>query len=177
MDVDEFYREKELAFARKFILENNIKSSSVDSFFHLKSPIWRSKDTTRCAFITQLSKNTQLGVGRYPVANVDPTRRMGRKFFFPLRHCHFGVDTVAMYHMNFVRKDGLQSKLANSSTTNTQFLDTIRQNIASWQPGCEFIFPGKGTFKFDRVANEFATYEGMGGKTNDVQGEKSFNHD
>ncbi len=66
MDADEFYRRDELDFAKKLIVANNIESSSVSSFFHLKSPIWRAKDSTCCAFITRISAQTVLGEKKIP---------------------------------------------------------------------------------------------------------------
>lgn len=170
MDADEFYRRKELDFAKDYIFRNRINASSVDSYFHIKTPNWRAKDTTRCAFITKINDRTQIGSGDYYIAMVDSTRSLkpvksnsiisialGR-FFPTIVHIHFEDTDVAMYHMNFVRKDEMNSKLANTSTTDIAFLEKIRARYLEWQPGTIFSFPNKGDFKFDHVRNEFATW-------------------
>ena len=141
MDADEFYREKELSFAKQYIKDNNILSSSVTSYFHLKEPIYRSKDSTCCAFITKLSKHLTIGGNEYFIDNVDPTRKLlpakswSEKLitkFFPkciTEHYHFSESQVAMYHMNFVRKDNMRSKLNNTSTTDKNFLDLVYKAV------------------------------------------------
>lgn len=157
MDADEFYRKNELEFAKQYIEENNIASSSVSSFFHLKSVEWRAKDTTNCSFITRISWRTKIGGTEYAISNVDSTRKVQ-----PLkdRHYHFNDNEVAMYHMNFVRKDKMESKLKNTTTTNTDFLRQIEYNIQTWRPGDIFPFPNKGEFKMEKVENEFSTFFG-----------------
>ena len=121
IDADEFYREKELKYAKDYIEKNRILATSCCSFFHLKRPIYRSKDITCCSFITKLSKEITIG-GDYYIPYIDPTRSLKHthktvtnKFlqFFSKReieHHHFNEDIVAMYHMNFVRKDNLKRK-------------------------------------------------------------------
>lgn len=160
MDADEFYRREELDYAKRYIKEHNISSSSVSSFFHLRSVKWRAKDTTNCAFITRISWRTRIGLQPnrpYPTPSIDPTREL-----HPLKrnHYHFTEQEVAMYHMNFVRKDKMESKLKNTSTTNTDFLRQIEHNINSWQPGDIFSFPNKGDFEMQKVENEFNTFAG-----------------
>ncbi|MEN3931393.1 hypothetical protein WJT86_10030 [Microvirga sp. W0021] len=155
MDADEFYREKELSNAKDVILKNKITSSSVGSFFHLKRPIWRSKDTTNCAFISKVGWLTKIADLPYPVEMIDPTRKI---HVWPLRHHHFDETDVAMYHMNFVRQD-ISNKLRNSSTTDQAFLDKVGDSIQNWTEGTPFIFPNKGTFELQNVPNEFDTFD------------------
>ena len=113
---------------------------------------------------------------KYPIPNVDPTRtislkkekglrRLLAKLKLPnlicakkIKHYHFCEKEVAMYHMNFVRKDKMRSKLSNTSTTNREFLEKIERNVNSWVPGMEFVFPGKGSYYFEKVENEFNTF-------------------
>ena len=170
MDADEFYRTEEFTWAKDYIKRNRVMSSSVKSYFHIKTPNWRSLDTTCCAFITKINERTQIGSGDYYIQMVDPTRgikpTLDGSFFgkisrclFPIeQHVHFKPDQIAMYHMNFVRKDEMNSKLANTSTTDTVFLEKVRAEYLKWQPGKVFSFPSKGEFTFDNVPNEFATW-------------------
>lgn len=170
MDADEFYRENEINYAKDYISKNRIWATSVSSFFHIKTPNWRAKDTTCCAFITKINERTEIGSGDYYIDMVDPTRSLktpeGGSFlknkariFFPRRdHHHFSDGDVAMYHMNFVRRDSMKSKLANTSTTDTNFLEDIKSRYLTWEPGNVFSFPNKGDFTFEEVENEFKTW-------------------
>ena len=117
MDADEFYRVAELAEARRQIAANGWRSTSVDTFLHLRRPVWRAHDSTRCCFLTEISPDTQIGIADFPSPRVDPTRRMSAD---PEHHHHFDVSVVAMYHMNLVRRD-LDQKLRNSTTTDTAY--------------------------------------------------------
>ncbi len=155
IDADEFYRDRELAFAKEFILANNVNSTSVSSFFHVKSPKYRFRDTTNVAFITKLGYLTQLGDRDYPTEQVDSTRKV-RQFF--RRHHHFTHTRVAMYHMNFVRRD-FQSKFKNTSTTNREYLNDVRSKIDEYHGEPMFVFPQKGTFEMTPAVNEFNTYD------------------
>lgn len=170
MDADEFYRNKEIEFAKDYISKNRIWATSVSSFFHIKTPNWRAKDSTCCAFITRINERTEIGSGNYYIDMVDPTRTLQtpksdsflaaslRRFFPAKDHHHFLDDEVAMYHMNFVRKDSMESKLANTSTTDTNFLADIKTRYLNWEPGNVFFFPNKGEFTFEKVENEFNTW-------------------
>lgn len=155
IDADEFYRKGELEYAKNYIEKTLVNSTSVSSFFHVKRPIYRALDITNCAFITEINYLTNISKYLYPVNNVDRTRRL---FVFPRRHFHFGLGEVAMYHMNFVRKD-LEDKLANTSTTNVEFLNKIRDAINNWVEGDTFLFEGKGVFKVVEVENEFNAWD------------------
>jgi hypothetical protein len=167
MDADEFYRQSEIEFAKDYVSKNRIWATSVSSFFHIKTPNWRAKDTTCCAFITRINERTEIGVGSYYIDMVDPTRSLKtpdrgsllqtklRALFPRMDHHHFADSDVAMYHMNFVRKDAMKSKLANTSTTDTAFLEEVRNRYQNWEPGKVFHFPNKGKFTFEKVDNEF----------------------
>ncbi|QEW23925.1 hypothetical protein LA6_006163 (plasmid) [Marinibacterium anthonyi] len=169
MDADEFYRVAELAEARRQIAANGRRSTSVDTFLHLRRPVWRAPDSTRCCFLTEISPDTQIGVDDFPSPWVDPTRRMSAD---PEHHHHFDASTVAMYHMNLVRRD-LDQKLRNSTTTDTAFLDEVARVVAAWTPGEVLAFPRKGDIVPGPVRNEFETWdpeEGSGGGPRPTQG-------
>ena len=155
MDSDEFYRKNELDSAKAEILKHGYTSSSVTSYFHIRRPIYRAPDTTNVAFISRLRPWTRLLKHNYPCENVDQTRQI---WVLPRRHFHFPRRQVAMYHMNFVRRD-LSQKMRNSSTVDKVFLDAVEQEISNWKPGSPFIFPRKGEFRPVIVENEFSTYD------------------
>jgi len=164
MDADEFYDEKQMKYAKDFIDKNKIIRSYCHSFMHLKSPRFRALDTTNVCFITKINKNSEIGNYRSYVDMVDPTRRIKTKesFFdqlFSKKFYMFSTDEISMYHMNFVRKDKMKSKLSNTSTSNKQFLEDIKNSIDCWTPGNKFLFPGKGEFYFTEVSNVFETYD------------------
>lgn len=166
IDADEFYRERELASAKRYIDEHHVLNTCVGSYMHIRTPNWRAKDTTDVPFITKLSWSTRI-VRRYFVRNVDPTRKIvtWAPFSIPpfwTRFCRFDPDMIAMYHMNLVRKDMLQSKFQNSSTDNRTFFDALEKVFVNWQPGTAFEFPGKGVMQVERVENEFKTWSPEG---------------
>ena len=160
LDTDEFYRPAEVEKARRLIAQEGWESTSVSSFLHVRRPVWRSPDLTRCCFITRIQPGTQIGVRDFPSPYVDPTRRMTAR---AETHYHFPVEAVAMYHMNLVRRD-LAQKLRNSSTTDPAFLDEVASAIAAWLPGTPLDFPRKGALHFDYVQNEFNTYDPRDGQ-------------
>jgi hypothetical protein len=155
MDADEFYRHTEIEFAKRTITDNGYTITTVNSFFHLRRPIYRTLDTTNVAFICRLNLFTRIGSSRYPAQMIDPTRQIST---FPRRHCFFSSDSVAMYHMNFVRHD-FASKFKNSSTTDSKFLENVETEIRSWEFPNPFNFPGKQKFHMDLVENEFAAFD------------------
>lgn len=133
---------------------------------HIRSPNWRALDCTNVSFITRLSRYT--GVRRrYFVKCVDSTRRIVAPTPlcvptslppFWIRHYHFSQNALSMYHMNLVRRDGLYSKLKNSSTNNENFFKNLERAFSEWVPGEPFYFPGKGVLQVEYVENEFGTW-------------------
>lgn len=155
MDADEFYRESEFLSARAMIRTHGWTSTSVQSFLHVKRPIWRAADTTCCCFITELNGDTVIGDVDFPHPNIDPTRKMTSN---PDNHHHFDVSTVAMYHMNLVRSD-LSQKLRNTTTRDVLFLAEVNDVVSKWEGGPTFYFPKKGNLDIIRVKNEFSTFD------------------
>lgn len=155
LDADEFYRPPEVEAAKAAIQKSGWRSTSVESFLHIKRPIWRAYDVTCCCFITEIGPATQMGAAGFPCDHVDPSRRMTAD---PDSHHHFRPDTVAMYHMNLVRAD-IDSKFTNTSTLDKGFLAKVRAEWEKWQPGTPFHFPNKGTLHLEQVDNEFAAFD------------------
>ena len=155
MDADEFYRPAEFMVARELIKTFGWTSTSVQTFLHLKRPVWRSPDVTCCCFLTAITPETRIGVLDFPHPHIDPTRKMTSD---PDGHHHFEPSIVAMYHMNLVRRD-LMQKLRNSTTTDMYFLSEVAAAVERWQPGEDFYFPNKGKLNVNRVANEFDTFD------------------
>lgn len=155
LDTDEFYRARELNEAKRLIGENNWQSTSVESYLHLRRPLFRAKDNTCCCFITRIDAKTQIGVAEFPCKNVDSTRRMTAN---PDNHHHLEPNVVAMYHMNFVRTD-LGQKLRNSSTVDKKFLKNVERLVQNWRPDVDITLPGKGEMQVVEVTNEFKTFD------------------
>lgn len=154
MDADEFYRAPEIATAKQLIAKNGYGRTSVSSFFHIQRPVFRAKDTTNVAFICRLNLFTKLG-GAFPKDMIDPTRTVQT---VPKNHHHFDREIVAMYHMNFVRRD-IAAKLRNSSTVDGEFLDAVGKALINWKFGEPFRFPRKGSVDVMKVTNEFETFD------------------
>lgn len=164
MDADEFYYEKEMIFAKNYIERRKLIGTYCHSYMHLKSPRYRSLDTTNVCFIHRINSRSKIGNFPSCIHNVDPTRIIKTKVFsfvnlFYKSYYMFLPSEISMYHMNFVRKDNLKSKLSNTSTTDKEFINSLKKNIDSWTPGEKFFFPGKGIFYFDKVNNDFKTYD------------------
>lgn len=164
MDADEFYYEHELSDAKKYIIKNNLLRTFCYSFMHLTSPRFRCLDTTKVCFIHAINAGSRVGKYPCPVPDIDSTRIIHTPQgviarLLAKKHHLFSPGQVAMYHMNFVRADKLQSKLSNTSTEDTDFLEKIRKNIDEWKPGDIFHFPGKGNFTFTQVNNDFNTFD------------------
>ena len=155
MDADEFYRPSEFIEARSLILKHGWTSTSVQTFLHLRRPIWRAPDITCCCFLTEIFAHTEMGALDFPHPHIDQTRAMTASVD---GHHHYDAGVVAMYHMNLVRRD-LMQKLRNSTTRDTQFLSHVASAVSNWTPGQEFHFPNKGKLDLTEVENEFDTYD------------------
>lgn len=154
MDCDEYYPVSEFAAAKDFIVSNNIMSSAVRTYLHIKRPVWRSEspDTTCCAFLTKIETGDELVLDApYPAALVDPTRRLNGSAQTQL----LPLELIAMRHMNLVRAD-LQNKLSNSSNAAaTEFMLKVKEAYDEWEHGKDLNFPGKPPMKIIEVEDIF----------------------
>ncbi|WP_210338313.1 hypothetical protein [Ensifer sp. ENS03] len=154
MDCDEYYPSDEFAAAKNFIEANNIISTAVRTYLHIKRPIWRSEmpDNTCCAFLTKIEEADELVLDApYPAAFVDPTRRLNgsnQTLLLPL-------ELISMRHMNLVRID-LNNKLNNSSNAAaTEFMSKVKAAYGEWEFGQDLNFPGKPPMKIIEVKDIF----------------------
>lgn len=156
MDADEYFLPDQYNEAKRFIVNNDIAYTAAPTFLHIRRPVYRSAkpDSTDICFFARIDGTATIPFGaRFP-ANVDPTRRItgsGDKFYF------FGERELAMMHMNLVRQDKLQSKLANtSSSANTEFIQRVLQAYNTWEPGKLLYFPNKPPMEIVEVPDYFS---------------------
>ncbi len=159
LDCDEFYEPDAFDAAKAAIRANGWETTAVATYLHIKRPIWRSRepDTTCCAFLTAVDASSALSFrGDYPVL-VDPTRRLhGERANFHM----FPSDAIAMMHMNLVRKDGLASKLRNTSSAHaTEFIEKVRACYRDWSFGQPLVFPNKPPLDIVAVPDMFGIDE------------------
>lgn len=155
LDADEYYEPVRLAAARERIEREGHALTLARTYLHIRRPIWRSAepDTTCVCFLSRLTPHTRLTPGAtYPLP-VDPTRRItGSGTSAHL----FEPDEVAMLHMNLVRRDGLRSKLANTSSAALPgFVDAVAAACAAWRFGEPLRFPGKPPMAIVEVPDLF----------------------
>jgi glycosyltransferase involved in cell wall biosynthesis len=143
LDADEYYQTNALREAKRFIIKKKILTTAAPTYLHIKRPIYRSKfpDTTCVCFFTRIDKSSKIIANDHFPALVDPTRRIhGNRDGFYM----FLADQIAMMHMNLVRKDGLASKLRNTSSAHmTNFILNVKNAFESWQFGMLWEFPNK----------------------------------
>lgn len=154
MDADEYYDTATLADAKRFIICEGFETTAAHTFLHIKRPIWRSAspDTTCVCFLTKIVDQSEFDYGgEFPVL-VDPTRRLhgDRQFYM------FGQNELTMMHMNLVRKDGLKSKLRNTSSAHmADFILAVQKAYDEWNFGSPLCFPNKPPLKIIEVPDIF----------------------
>lgn len=155
LDADEYYEPAKLAAARDRIEREGHGITLARTYLHIRRPIWRSAepDSTCVCFLVRLTPQTRLTPGAtYPLP-IDPTRRIsgsGTTAYL------FEPDELAMLHMNLVRRDGLRSKLANTSSAALPgFVDAVAEACAVWRFGEPLRFPGKPPMDIVEVPDLF----------------------
>lgn len=143
LDVDEYYIAKDLQYSKKKIIREKLLTTGAHSYLHIKRPIYRSKfpDTTCVCFFTRIEACTKILHGDHFPIPIDPTRGIhgDRDLYYT-----FLPDEIAMMHMNLVRKDGLASKLRNTSSAHmVDFIKTVKEAYHSWEFGKTLYFPNK----------------------------------
>eukprot|EP00802_Teleaulax_amphioxeia_P018509 Tamp_18703.p1 GENE.Tamp_18703~~Tamp_18703.p1 ORF type:complete len:199 (-),score=47.51 Tamp_18703:10-606(-) len=150
MDTDEYYKEEELAYAKKCMLDRDLDGTSCKMRFYFKEPTYEMlpfDEYNQVPLIYKIKSNASLLLAHpYPCV-VDPTRRMSNcdRFY------QFTRDEIEMHHFSFVRND-MASKMTNTSNRDnhdgaTQFL----RDFVHWTPEVGVIHPhpwGRRVFKY-----------------------------
>ena len=143
MDVDEFYEETQLRFAKQFIEQNKIKTSAVSILEYLKHPQYRFVNSYTFTpqdnynfyvpFIMKINKILpQKHSGKFYPCVVDPSRSLNNKQKFYL----FSKQDIVMHHMSTVRKN-LHKKYANSNLNLgdekiLKEIQEIKEDVLNW---------------------------------------------
>lgn len=139
MDCDEFYKESELTYAKKFIFDNKIESSVCRMRIYGKYPTieYLMDNQNAVPFIHACREDKPFKLAtEYPMVDysispphpiaLDPTRKLSN---FRINTYHFfSRDKIEMHHMTFVRKN-IEKKLRNTSNKNDygQVTDFLKQ--------------------------------------------------
>jgi len=112
MDCDEFYIKEQFNNAKKFIIDNDIYSSSCSFVNYIKKPIWKieQKPQMYVPFIAKINLFSLINRKKYFPVLVDPTRKLNGSKKFK----YFESDIIEMQHMWTIRSD-LNKKFNNSS--------------------------------------------------------------
>ena len=163
LDADEFYFPEEVN-RFKVYFSNNLNDHdivTVPSYLHIKRPCFRSKshDTTRAILWSKITKNlSNKGAETVPkeLKNVAPTRRFADWQSQVFKIHEITDDTCTMYHMNLVRKNGLNSKLNNTSSHRQKlFIEKVRDAYDRWNFPETLDFPGKPPLQIQKVKDYF----------------------
>ena len=162
MDVDEFYRRGELAYAKQWCLDNNVDVTAVSIIEYVKKPFWRlvsnytnPPDNENYVFYVPFICKIKGLCWDYPFpCLVDPTRgllRVGRFYLFE-KH------SIAMHHMSTVRKDLLR-KYRNSTLCSKGKHLRVENFVMDYTFHPENTLPKGydviGTYLVKEVQNEF----------------------
>jgi len=125
MDCDEFYIKEQFNNAKKFIIDNDIYSSSCSFANFIKKPIWKIEQKTPMyvPFIAKINLFSLINRKKYFPVLVDPTRKLNGSKKFK----YFEADELEMQHMWAVRND-LNKKFNNSSSkkfTTQEYINEI----------------------------------------------------
>ena len=118
MDVDEFYCAKNVAEAKKVIVEKNITRSFVTQVLYGRKPTKLNLNFGEACYVPffcKINMFSKLGRNSKVPCRVDKTRRFAYSMF---DKC-FVLDGVVMHHLSEVRKDYAKKK-RNSSTQQTR---------------------------------------------------------
>lgn len=141
MDVDEFYLEKEFAFAKEQIIKFDYDSTAVRYVNYVNVPtVHRGIDSSRVPFICKITNTTKMGSPFF--VKCDSTRGI----INGLKKKHeFSPDIIKMHHMETVRKD-LYVKY--ESTTRAVFDRTKTSDLIS---SIKSVSSDNSTFSFKKI--------------------------
>jgi hypothetical protein len=125
MDADEFWLDKELAYAKRIMLERNYEGACCQMRFFFRFPteeLLPHDDLNHVPVLYKIADNMPFRLACPYPALLDPTRKLEN-----LRRFHiFERNEVEMYHYSMVREH-IQSKLINvSNRQNYQYEDIAR---------------------------------------------------
>ncbi len=133
MDTDEFYREKDLIKAKKFIIAHNITHSyCAVNAYGMKPTEFVGEGGCCVQFFTRLTAFSRHCNEHRATAFVDPTRKISHIPWWLGGSKHFFVNGVKMNHYTFIRRD-LKKKLQNSSN------DDVRKTTIDEVKGGDFL--------------------------------------
>jgi len=161
MDTDEFYLKDQLAYAKEYILQNNIDSSACKMRIFFKEATYEYypyDDWNAVPLIYECSQSKPFRIAVPYTTLIDPTRRMENYQKFHL----FERKDIEMYHMTFVRHD-MRTKLENvSNRVNYVGVETFLKKFETWKPEDGILHPHMmiGTFftEIQIIPNHFGIY-------------------
>lgn len=143
LDADEFFEEKQLAFAKKKMWTNDWEGALCLMQYYYKDPTIRlvpADNLNHVSCIFKIAHHLPFRLAApYPFV-VDPTRRLEN-----LRRLHvFPREELEMHHFSFVRRD-IRTKLRNVSNRNSyDGTAEIRRFVAAfqnWKHGDPLVHP------------------------------------
>jgi len=145
MDADELYRPDEFAAIKERINPKLSYACKIRVYYKEPTLCLNELDNTLVPFICPLPARTGI---RTTNVLIDPTRRTAANYSV------IPEDQIVMHHFSYVRKDGIETKLRNSTARKNIYQ---KQLIEEWEGAKEGtvpqnIYPGK---ELIRVENEF----------------------
>lgn len=112
IDADEFYRESELAWAKKEIAEKSLDATAVRYINYVTPTLHRGHSRWKIPFIYRVTPTCMHHAKQNLFTGVDPTRGLYDESYRNIRI--FEESNISMHHMEMVRKD-LVAKYTDSS--------------------------------------------------------------
>lgn len=154
IDVDECYKDEELAYVKKVMLEGDYDASACQMQTYYKSPeyCFETPEEYYVPLIYKITKNRFEHAIKWPVL-ADPTRKM-RSNKFKI----FSREEIEMHHYSYVRTN-IATKY-NNSTANINYKSKIDQLVDywnNWKEGMDaYAAHNTGTYvKLKKVNNHF----------------------
>jgi hypothetical protein len=140
MDADEYYLEKELAYAKEKILQNDYDATACRMRIFFKEAIYEYfpyDNVNAVPLIYKCTPDRPFKLAHPYNAILDPTRRVANTSNFYL----FSRTEIEMYHLSFVRKD-IRRKLENvSNRSNYGNFHEFLKKWETWTPDQGVLHP------------------------------------